>query len=482
MKCSLVIFQLQGAPCRRARERSDLLRATSRSMRRESFVVVLCAAGAASALAPPVAARAHADRIARLLGGVEPAAAAKASVEDPFLNFVFAYYGRDLGEPGALAAYSPGVAGGGAAGLRAAAAAAPEKRVAVLREDRAILAATARAPPVWNCYGLHEWAMLYRGGAAAAAPPRHQSLPTRLDQGAIDAAVEAADLRCSHYDAFRFFTDAAKPRNGARLVRADRLTLEQPACLHANMDLLRYALRLAPFGSSAAIADCLELALDAREVDMRASPYDLSGAVDAARAAPIAVETADGRAEYVRRQTAIAHRGADLRRRLLDEYDAFFLCRALGGAATGAAAAARAAGAAPAAEAAPTVAAADTGILNLVPGTPRYETPEKKKKNPPRRGPTEFRIPISAAARDAARDAAAALGRRLTKIRGCAACDGSEVAPCPSCDGAGAYVARGARFPCRSCDGSGQVVCRACFTDDPYDLEGVRARARRRPD
>ena len=34
----------------------------------------------------------------------------------------------------------------------------------------------------------------------------------------------------------------------------------------------------------------------------------------------------------------------------------------------------------------------------------------------------------------------------------------------------------------KACRGSGQVVCRACFKGDPWDLEAVRERARRRPD
>ena len=46
--------------------------------------------------------------------------------------------------------------------------------------------------------------------------------------------------------------------------------------------------------------DCLELAADARALDMRASPYDLRGY----GFEPIAVETPGGRAEYVAAQQA----------------------------------------------------------------------------------------------------------------------------------------------------------------------------------
>ena len=63
--------------------------------------------------------------------------------------------------------------------------------------------------------------------------------------------------------------------------------------------------------------DCLELAADARELDMRASPYDLTGY----GFAPIAIETPAGRAEYVRGQQDVADRAAPLRAALLDRCD-----------------------------------------------------------------------------------------------------------------------------------------------------------------
>jgi hypothetical protein len=50
-----------------------------------------------------------------------------------------------------------------------------------------------------------------------------------------------------------------------------------------------------------------------RLLDMQASPYDLS----AYGHPPVAVETPDGRAEYVRRQRGFAERAAALRARLL---------------------------------------------------------------------------------------------------------------------------------------------------------------------
>ncbi|NIP97292.1 MAG: 3-methyladenine DNA glycosylase, partial [Akkermansiaceae bacterium] len=47
---------------------------------------------------------------------------------------------------------------------------------------------------------------------------------------------------------------------------------EQPGCIHANMDLYKWTAKALPWAGSDLLWDCFELALRAREVDMRASP------------------------------------------------------------------------------------------------------------------------------------------------------------------------------------------------------------------
>jgi hypothetical protein len=89
--------------------------------------------------------------------------------------------------------------------------------------------------------------------------------------------------------------------------------LEQAGCLHANMDLYKWAFKFAPFTPSELIADCFALARDIREIDMRASPYDLR----ALGFAPIPIETPGGRAEYEGHQRDFAARGQPLRSRLV---------------------------------------------------------------------------------------------------------------------------------------------------------------------
>jgi hypothetical protein len=185
-----------------------------------------------------------------------------------------------------------------------------------------LLRATARRPARLNCFGLHEWAMVYRSNAV-----RHDRVPLRLGAAATDSVVEseiAGPLRCTHFDAFRFFTGDAAPRNAGAPTRATQPEWEQPGCLHANMDLYKWCYKLSPLIESELLLDCLELAAAAREIDMRASPYDLSSY----GYTPIAVDQHAGRAEYVRCQSAISLRAAPLRAALLDRCD--LLTRASG--------------------------------------------------------------------------------------------------------------------------------------------------------
>lgn len=69
-----------------------------------------------------------------------------------------------------------------------------------------------------------------------------------------------------------------------------------------------------PLLPSDLLLDCFDLARTAREIDMRASPYDLREY----GYAPIAVETPAGRAEYVRAQQDVAERATGLRARVID--------------------------------------------------------------------------------------------------------------------------------------------------------------------
>ena len=194
----------------------------------------------------------------------------------------------------------------------------PPRRREFVRWLRGLLAAMQARPPFFGCHGLHEWAMVYRQGPAET---RHAAWPLRFPPAELAAIVEANPVCCSHFDAFRFFTPAAAPLNRLQPTRAAGPELEQRGCLHANMDLYKWAFKLAPFTPAELIADCFALARDVREVDMRASPYDLR----ALGFAPIPIETPAGRAEYERRQREFAGRGEPLRARLIA------VCEWLGG-------------------------------------------------------------------------------------------------------------------------------------------------------
>jgi hypothetical protein len=155
---------------------------------------------------------------------------------------------------------------------------------------------------------MHEWALVYRAGEV-----RHPGVPLRLGPAGTDAVVESMPLRCSHFDAFRFFTAPAAARNEGRPARATQGDWEQPGCLHANMDVYKWCYKLSPLVDSDLLLSCLELAAEARALDMQASPYDLREF----GFEPVAVEEPAGRAEYVRRQGLVADRAALLRATLL---------------------------------------------------------------------------------------------------------------------------------------------------------------------
>jgi hypothetical protein len=174
-----------------------------------------------------------------------------------------------------------------------------------------LLRATAGRSPRLSCFGLHEWAMVYRQPAEEI---RHATVPLRLGSSATDALVDALEIKCGHYDAFRFFTEAAKPANTLKPTRADQAAFEQPGCLHANMDLYKWAYKLGPLAPAELVADCFELAAQIRELDMRASPYDLS----AFGYSPVRIETSEGRAHYAHQQAEFARRAAPLRASLID--------------------------------------------------------------------------------------------------------------------------------------------------------------------
>lgn len=161
-----------------------------------------------------------------------------------------------------------------------------------LQRTREIVEATSTRPGATGCFGLHEWAMLYR---TTQDEVRHGQVPLRLSHERIDEVVRNSRLRCTHFDAFRFFTPPAAPRNENLLSRDVQAEYEQPACLHAGMDVYAHTAALEAGAPGELLLDALRAAFTAREIDMRSSPYDLSQW----GLKPIPVETPEGRAEFV---------------------------------------------------------------------------------------------------------------------------------------------------------------------------------------
>lgn len=168
---------------------------------------------------------------------------------------------------------------------------------------------TLGRPAHAGCFGLHEWAMVYR----TSPSERRHDLPLRLGASATDEVVESHNIHCTHYDAYRFFAPDAVPLNRVLPSRDAQADWEQPGCLHANMDLFKWAWKLTPMVPSGLTLDAFDLAMAIRRVDMQASPYDVSRY----GLPPIPIETADGKRRYADLQRSFAERGNLLRRRLL---------------------------------------------------------------------------------------------------------------------------------------------------------------------
>jgi len=180
---------------------------------------------------------------------------------------------------------------------------------------RDLLTATASRPAQLGCFGLHEWAMVH---GIPADDVRHSGWSLRLGTEGTDAVVERHGIRCSHFDAYRFFTPTAAPRNALRPTRDTQVAMEQPGCLHAGMDVYKWAFKLTPLVPSDLVADAFDLAREIRVLDMQASPYDLRDLGHE----PVPIETPEGRATYLERQRTFAERSNGLRHRMIAVIDA----------------------------------------------------------------------------------------------------------------------------------------------------------------
>lgn len=195
-------------------------------------------------------------------------------------------------------------------GLRVDATGFLQKRGKTVDYIELLFKATLGRAPSFGCFGLHEWAMVYR---MEPEDLRHQALPLRLGAPATDKVVEAHPIRCSHFDAYRFFTPEAAPLNELRPTRANQPETEQAGCLHAGMDVYKWTMKLGPLVPGELLLDTFELARDIREVDMQASPYDVSEF----NLPAIPIETPEGKLEYAQRQRVFTERGNALRERVL---------------------------------------------------------------------------------------------------------------------------------------------------------------------
>lgn len=244
--------------------------------------------------------------------------------KDPVMDFLFEYYAF---RPSHLKRWSPGfgrmLTGNNFDALEISELAItaeeaylnpelfPDNRKSAVRWILTVLKNSAEKKPAFGCFGMHEWAMVYK-----ADQIRHNQVPLRMTEEKLAEFVESRPLVCTHFDAFRFFTKEARPMNKHKLERDNFQEMEQPGCIHSNMDLYKWAFKMYPWIGSDLIRQALELAVEARFIDMKASPYDLSGrGLD-----PIKIETEEGRMEYVKKQREIYEKGQPVRKKLIREY------------------------------------------------------------------------------------------------------------------------------------------------------------------
>ncbi|MFZ4767312.1 MAG: hypothetical protein ACOYMN_20355 [Roseimicrobium sp.] len=240
----------------------------------------------------------------------------------PVWDFLFTYYSFS---PGKLMTWVPGVARNetwlmGEDGMPWVCPPLPER----LRREAAWVAQLCtnmlRKPARFVCHGLHEWAMVYKQSAEQV---RHNGYELRLAPQPLAEFVESQTICCTHYDAFRFYTPEARPLNTLQPTLETRLEMEQSGCLHANMDLYKWAYKLWPWIGSDLVAETFEVAVAGRELDMRASPYDLA----TLGFAPICIETEEGRATYRAAQRHVAQLAEPVRERLLAAAEALAAVR-----------------------------------------------------------------------------------------------------------------------------------------------------------
>lgn len=94
--------------------------------------------------------------------------------------------------------------------------------------------------------------------------------------------------------------------------------VEQIRIMHTS-NTARPPVKLGPIVPGEVLLDAFVLARDIREVDMRASPYDVSAYTgsDGERLVAIPIETPAGKRDYAGLQRGFAERGDALRRRVL---------------------------------------------------------------------------------------------------------------------------------------------------------------------
>ena len=98
------------------------------------------------------------------------------------------------------------------------------------------------------------------------------------------------------------------------IIKNELLIITEPTSL--VFSYLKIALKLAPFGPSETLGEALQVSIEARRLDVAASPYDASGY----GLEPIRIETPEGRIAYREAQLTLMEASAPVRSALASQF------------------------------------------------------------------------------------------------------------------------------------------------------------------
>ena len=157
--------------------------------------------------------------------------------KDPVMDFLFEYYAF---RPSYLKSWTPGLGTllleGSSADWRFEEMAHTQGNcyldITYFDKDRIsaaqwildVLQKSADSKPSFGCFGMHEWAMVYKADRV-----RHDYLSLRMEKDELAEFVESRPLVCTHFDDFRFLPMRPSRKTGITSAATTLPTWSSPA-------------------------------------------------------------------------------------------------------------------------------------------------------------------------------------------------------------------------------------------------------------